>query len=75
MIKMEIRSKAGISGAVLCRRAQMGRSRLSDIERGYVDASPTELARLDAALNELIQAKRRVCLAAEEAGWPLVTLA
>lgn len=74
MLQLDIRSKriqAGITGAVLCKKVVMHRSRLSDIERGHVAASADELSQLDTALNELIEAKKRVCLAAQEAGWPL----
>ena len=40
------RVAAGISGSVLCAKAGLSRSRLNPIERGYVDPSPKELARI-----------------------------
>jgi len=49
----------------------MARSRLSDIERGYVTPGPEELARLDAALETLIQAKTIVDRVAASVGWPV----
>ena len=37
------RAAAGIPGNLLCKRIGIARSRLSDIERGYLTASPEEL--------------------------------
>ena len=65
------RVEAGIVGRLLCRRTNMDRSKLSDIERGYVRPSPAEFARLEQALNELIDAKQKVANFAAEVGWPL----
>ena len=48
------RLAAGISGSVLCAKIGLSRSRLSLIERGHVCPAPEELARLEAALDELI---------------------
>jgi transcriptional regulator with XRE-family HTH domain len=64
------RTAAGIVGQVLCRRCGIGRTRLSDIERGYVTAAPEELARLDSALDELIKTKSIVENLATSMGWP-----
>ena len=71
----QIRAKrmgAGISGVVLCMHAGIGRTRLSDIERGHIVPSFETLDRLDTALNELIRAKRRLVALAAEEGWPLL---
>jgi transcriptional regulator with XRE-family HTH domain len=65
------RTGAGIAGNLLCKKFGIARSRLSDIERGYVTASPDELARMDAALDELIQAKSVLQKTAAELGWPV----
>ena len=65
------RSAAGIAGNILCKKIGIARSRLSDIERGYETASPEELARMDAALDELIQAKSFIDRVAASVGWPL----
>ena len=63
------RVEVGISGAVLCMRAGIGRGRLSDIERGHVVPSDETLKRVNTALNELIFAKQRlVALAAKKGG-------
>lgn len=73
MSGQEIRLKrvtARIPGRLLCRRAGLDRGRLSDIERGYVQPSPDELARLSKALNELIEAREKVAKYAEQCGWP-----
>jgi transcriptional regulator with XRE-family HTH domain len=65
------RSTAGIAGSILCKKLGMARSRLSDIERGYVTPSPDELARMDAALDDLIRAKCVLQKTAAALGWPL----
>jgi transcriptional regulator with XRE-family HTH domain len=70
----QLRSKriAGeISGAMLCAKVGISRSRLSDIERGYASPSLQQLARIHQALDELIAAKRRLKCAAAECGWPV----
>lgn len=67
----EQRISARIPGSVLCRKARIHRSRLSDIERGYVQPSDEELARLERALRELIGARQKVAAVAEEVGWPM----
>jgi transcriptional regulator with XRE-family HTH domain len=64
------RAAAGIVGIVLCRKLGMARSRLSDIERGHVTPSTDELARLDAVLDELIEAKSVLQRTAASLGWP-----
>ena len=65
------RSSVGIAGNVLCKKIGIARSRLSDIERGYATASPKELARLNTALDELIQAKSVIDRVATSLGWPM----
>ena len=50
------RLAAGISGSVLCAKIGLSRRRLSLIERGHVCPAPEELARLEAALDELREA-------------------
>jgi len=64
------RNAAGIAGNIICKKISMARSRLSDIERGYVTASPEELARIAAALDELIEAKSFLDRVAASVGWP-----
>ena len=65
------RAAAGIAGNVLCKKFGIARSRLSDIERGFVTASPEELARMDAVLDELIRAKSVIEKTAAALGWPV----
>jgi transcriptional regulator with XRE-family HTH domain len=65
------RNAAGIAGSLVCVKAGIARSRLSDIEREYVAASEEELARTDAALDELIQAKAVIDTVATSLGWPM----
>jgi transcriptional regulator with XRE-family HTH domain len=61
---------AGISGSVLCAKAGLSRSRLSLIERGYVNPAPEELARINTALDQLIEAKSVIERVAASVGWP-----
>jgi predicted transcriptional regulator len=68
------RISAGIPGKLLCARARVDRSRLCHLERGYVQATDEELARIGQALEELILAKRRVIAVAAECGWPVGAL-
>lgn len=60
----------GIPARLIAPRARISTSRLSDIERGYVYASTDELARIDAALEALIAARRELRAVAERVGWP-----
>ena len=65
------RVQAGISGAVVCKHAKIGRTKLSEIERGLVTPSTELLNRLEAVLADLIRMKRKMAALAEEEGWPL----
>lgn len=65
------RAAAGTTGNTFCKKISIARSRLSDIERGYVTPSPEELARIAAALDELIEAKSFIDLVAVSVGWPM----
>jgi transcriptional regulator with XRE-family HTH domain len=65
------RIAAGIVGNLLCKKIGIARSRLSDIERGYVTPPPDELARINAALDELIEAKAVIDRVAASMGWPV----
>jgi len=62
------RIRAAISGYAICLKAGIGRSRLSDIERGHVQPSAEEIVRLNAAVDELIRARQRVEAVAAEVG-------
>ena len=62
------RQKAGISGHLVCKRAGVCRSRLSDIERGYIRPSDVELEKLHTALIELIGAKEELNRVATKLG-------
>jgi transcriptional regulator with XRE-family HTH domain len=64
------RNAARIAGSLVCKKAGISRSRLSDIERGYVAASEMEIARLSVALDELTRAKQKIATVAAEEGWP-----
>ena len=68
------RTAAQIAGKLLCLRARIDRSRLSHIERGYLNPSDDELARITQALEHLIDAKQEIEKTAERVGWPSRTL-
>ena len=48
------RQAAGIPSGMLAGRLSIARSKLSDVERGYVPVSDSEGARISAAIDELI---------------------
>ena len=69
-----LRSKrviAEIPATLLAAKARVNRSRLSNIERGYVQPTEEEMQRLSTALDELIQAKSVLDRVAASMGWPL----
>ena len=69
----ELRTKritAEIPATLLAIKAKINRSRLSGIERGYVQPSDEELHRLAAALNELVKTKVVMQRTAVALGWP-----
>jgi predicted transcriptional regulator len=77
MTASDIRTKrltAGITSTLLARRAEVDRSKLSHIERGYLEPSPEELRKLERALNELVRMKKRVDAYAQRCGWPAAAL-
>jgi transcriptional regulator with XRE-family HTH domain len=51
------RLASGLSGALVCSRAGVVRSRLSEIERGYVKADAEQLNRIAKAIAELTTAR------------------
>jgi transcriptional regulator with XRE-family HTH domain len=64
------RLASGISGSVLCAKIGFSRSRLSLIERGYVRPTSEELAQINTALDQLIEAKSILDRVAASVGWP-----
>ena len=52
-------------------KARINRSRLSGIERGYVQPTDEELQRLTSAVDQLIDAKAAIQKTAAAVGWPL----
>jgi hypothetical protein len=66
------RIQAGIAGHILCRKlGDYARSRLSGIENEYLTVTQQELARIDAALDGLINAKSSIDQFAASLGWPI----
>jgi transcriptional regulator with XRE-family HTH domain len=77
MTANELRSKrvaAEISASLLAATAKVNRTRLSQIERGYIQPTDDEIRRLEAALQRLIRAKAAIQEAASTHGWPLEDL-
>ena len=65
------RIQAGIAGHILCSKlGDYARSRLSGIENEYLTVAADELARIDAALDDLIRAKGILQQTAAALGWP-----
>jgi transcriptional regulator with XRE-family HTH domain len=62
---------AAITGEILCKKAGVSRTRLSEIERGYREATSEEKRQLTTALQDLIAAKERMDAFAAELGWPV----
>jgi predicted transcriptional regulator len=74
MTARELRSKrvaAEISATILAANAKINRSRLSNIERGYIQTTEEELQQLNTVLEDLIKAKSVVDRVAASVGWPL----
>ena len=67
----DLRIHAGLPGYLICQRSGLGRSRLSDIERGYVEPSNSETERIKDAIKNLVEAKERVNRVAVKVGWPM----
>ena len=65
------RIAAGIHGSLLCAKLGIQRSKLSDIEKGYVQPSKDEQQRIEQALDELTRAKNEVLKTATKVGWPM----
>jgi hypothetical protein len=65
------RIAAGIAGHILCKKLAIARSRLSDIERGYVAATREEIEQMDSTLDDLIRAKAILRQTAAALGWPV----
>ena len=49
-----LRTSAEIPGRAVSNRAGISAGRLSEVERGLVQATPDELARIRRAINELV---------------------
>lgn len=70
-ILRSLRVQAGLPGHLVCRQGGLGRSRLSDIERGYVEPSQFEVEQIRKAIADLTRAKEQVAARAAEVGWPM----
>ena len=65
------RVAAEIPATLLAANAGVNRSRLSNIERGYVHPTDEEMQRLSSALEELIYARAAIQKTAAAVGWPV----
>jgi len=61
----------GIPGYVVCGRANIARSRLSDIELGHVEPSDEELKRIGSAIEGILAEKEKITQLAAENGLAL----
>jgi len=66
-----LRLASEITSRAVAARAGVSTGRLSELERGVVEATGGELARISRALHELILAQAAVKQVANEVGWPL----
>jgi transcriptional regulator with XRE-family HTH domain len=67
----ELRSKrvaSGLAGHLVCQQAGISRTRLSDIERGYAEATPDELRRIEKAIDGIMQDRQHLAKLAADAG-------
>jgi transcriptional regulator with XRE-family HTH domain len=64
-----------IPATVLASKAKVNRSRLSQVECGYITPTNNELARLATALDDLIRAKGEIQKTAAAFGWPALEVA
>jgi transcriptional regulator with XRE-family HTH domain len=62
------RAAAGIPGYAVCQVAGISRAKLSDVERGYVTASPEDLQRIDHAIEQILRTRQLISALATEAG-------
>ena len=62
------RAAAGIPGYAVCQVAGLSRAKLSDVECGYVAASPEDLHRIDRAIEQILQTRQHLAVLAAEAG-------
>jgi transcriptional regulator with XRE-family HTH domain len=65
------RVRANLPGRVVCAKAGISRSRLSEIEAGYLRPSQAEIAKISAALSELDEIRNRMRSFAADCGWPV----
>jgi predicted transcriptional regulator len=74
MTVKELRSKrlaAEVPATLLAAKAGVNRSRLSGIERGYIQPTEEEMKRLHASLEDLVRARTVIQQAAASVGWPI----
>ncbi len=64
------RQQLGIPGPAFCKRINVNRSRLSDLERGYVSPTDEECKKISTALTELAVIRKKISDLAIELGWP-----
>jgi transcriptional regulator with XRE-family HTH domain len=66
----QLRVASRIPGSVVCGKVGVSRSRLSQLERGYVQPKNGELERIAGAIDSLVEARKTMERVAVEAGWP-----
>jgi len=65
------RAAAGIPGYAVCKLARISRAKLSDIERGNVNATPEDLQRIGSAIDQILRTRQHLAKLATEAGLSL----
>jgi transcriptional regulator with XRE-family HTH domain len=58
-LKMQ-RSTAGVTGDALCKRASISRTKLSNVERGYLILTQEESEKLHKALDEIVAGRKQL---------------
>jgi transcriptional regulator with XRE-family HTH domain len=65
------RIQAGLAGQLVCNKAGIARSRLSDLERGYLKPTADECKRINQAITALKEARSQLAQVAVKVGWPV----
>jgi transcriptional regulator with XRE-family HTH domain len=64
------RIHARLTGLLVSARSGVSRSRLSDIERGYITPREEEVTRINATIDSLADARKAMERTATAVGWP-----
>jgi transcriptional regulator with XRE-family HTH domain len=62
------RITSGVSGDTLCKRAGISRTKLSNIERGYVVLTPPDAEKIIQALDDIVSGREKLIALASSLG-------